>query len=327
MSTHIKFVEKVEKAAEAISCYYPLFVEAITIDIEYNGSLSFVWEHLERLGISKDNEASHSLIAEGFCKEGDARKVFCEGDPPVIPVPWFRKIWAVLSDGQPTSTEIASVRSHNVNDIDKLAQIMVDQRPASQWRDEDLIKAYSPDCSSEIIDEFAKRTNGVAVIAFENESAGTVDVEITMELLRQSRRRSLPKIYKKDGKVYKLHVVGDFPSEIYEESPLVPGTLLFYGNCDVCGMDFTGVSKEARQFLRIAYDEGVTPKNSDRMAMLGLISVAKIGIEELKRIFPEVGIIYDVLAKTDGLPSLKNINSKSNGTVNSDPFGKGNKKF
>jgi len=325
MSTHIKFVEKVEKAAEAISCYYPLFVEAITIDIEYNGSLSFVWEHLERLGISKDNEASHSLIAEGFCKEGDARKVFCEGDPPVIPVPWFRKIWAVLSDGQPTSTAIGKGKT----DITGLAELIIGQRPASQWSDKALIEAYSTDCSGEIIDEFKKRADGKEIIAFEDESAGIVNVDITVNLLRESRRRITPKIIKisGNGKVYKLYTVGDFPSEIYEESPLAPGTLLFNGNCDVCGMDFSEISKEAKQFLRVAYNEGKTPKNSDRISLRMLISAAKSGLGELKDVFPEVGIVYDELLKTDELPSLKSVNSKSNGTVNSDPFGKGNKKF
>jgi len=314
MSTHIKLVEKVGKAAEVIS--HIVLIE----DAE-----SFVWEKLATLGIEKDNEASHSLIAEGFCKEGDARKVFCEGSPPVIAVPWFRKIWAILSDGQPTSTEISGTFTGR-EDIKEIAQIMVGQRPAAQWNDKALIEAYSPDCSGEIIDEFKKRADGRAIIAFENESAGTVNVDITVELLRQSRRRNTPKIYKADGRVYKLYTVGDFPSEIYEESPLAPGTLLYNGSCEVCGMDFTGVSKEARQFLRVAYNRGDTPKNSDRINMLGLVTWAKKGIEELKNVFPEAGMDYDELAKTDELPSLKSVTANQNGQVGSDPFS-GNKRF
>jgi hypothetical protein len=312
MSTHINLVEKVVKAAEIIS-----HIKSIE-----NAEI-FVWEKLATLGIEKDSEASHSLIADGFCKEGDARKVFCEGSPPVIAVPWFRKIWAVLSDGQPTSTEIG--KTQNATNLEGLAGIIAGQRPASQWSDKALIEAYSPDCSGEIIDEFKKRADGRAIIAFENESAGTVNVAITVELLRQSRRRNTPKIYKTDGKVYKLYTVGVFPSEIYEESPLAPGTLLYNGSCEVCGMDFTGVSKEARQFLRVAYNEGVTPRKSDRMAMLGIVTAAKSGIEELKNIFPEVGIVYDELAKTDELPSLKSTTANQNGNDVSDPFG--NKRY
>jgi len=323
MSTHINLVEKVVKAAETISGYSKLFGPEGS---EYGKSLPFIWKNLEKLGIFENNEKSHFLIEEGFCKEGDARAVFCEGDPPVIPVPWFRKIWAILSDGQPTSTEISGTFTGKEN-LKELAQIMVGQRPASQWRDEDLIKAYNVDCSSEILDELAKRADGRAVVAFSNESTGTVDVEITKELLRQSRRRPLPKIYKKDGKAYKLHLVGDFPSEIYEESPLAPGQFLFNGNCEVCGMDFTGVSKEARQFLRVAYNEGVTPKNSDRISLGMLVAAAKSGIAELRNVFPDVGIKYDELAKTDELPSLKSVNSNQNGTTQSDPFGKGNIRY
>jgi len=324
MSTHINFVEKVEKAAMSISGYTELFAESITIDIEYNGSLSFIWGLLEKLGITKDNEESHSLIANGFCKEGDARAVFCEGDPPVIPVPWFRKIWAILSDAKTAQTKEDGTATKLINYLDG-------NRPVTQWSDKTLIEAYSPDCSSEILDDFKRRANGKAVVAFENESAGTVNVEITLELLRQSRRRSIPKIYKKDGKVYRLYAVGDHPSEIYEESPLSPGTLLYENYCDSCGMDFTGVSKEAKQFLRVAYNEGVTPKKSDRMAMIGIVAAAKTGLEELKKFFPEVGIIYDELAKTDELPSLKSITSHHKqlkwDQVKSDPFGSGNKRF
>jgi hypothetical protein len=320
MSTHIKFAEKVVKAAEVIS-------QSVAFKSEGNSNLenaeTFVWEKLEKLGIVQGDAASYSLIAEGYCKEGDARAVFCEGSPPVIAVPWFRKIWAVLSDGKPT--EISGTFSGN-EDIKELAKIMVGDRPASQWADKALIEAYSPDCSGEIIDEFKKRADGRAIIAFENESAGTVDVSITVELLRQSRRRNTPKIYKANGRVYKLYTVGVFPSEIYEESPLAPGTLLYNGNCEVSGMDFTGVSKEARQFLRVAYNEGVTPRKSDRMAMLGIVTAAKSGIEELKNIFPEVGIVYDELAKTDELPSLKSTTANQNGNSNSDPFN-GNKRF
>ena len=342
MSTHIKFVEKVKKAAEAISIFPNLFSSQTSRGMDRNQpemdkiiensvekSEALIWYCLEKMGILKDEENTHSLIAEGFCKEGDARKEFCESMPSIrfndehnsafLPVPWFRKMWAVLSDGKPTETSSGT-------EVGAIAELIAGNRPASQWSDKVLIEAYSPDCSGEILDELKKRADDKAIIAFEDESAGTVNVDITVELLRQSRRRNTPKIYKKDGKVYKLYVVGDFPSEIYEESPFSPGTLLYNGSCDDCGIDFTGVSKEARQFLRVVYNEGVTPKKSDRMAMLGLVTAAKSGIDELKKIFPEVGIVYDDLAKTDELPSLKSVNAKQN-KVNSDPFGgNGNKR-
>ena len=324
MSTHIKLVEKVVQAAEVI-----FHIDSISVHINENrrkeDAESLVWKKLATLGITKDNEASHSLIVDGFCKEGDARAVFCEGEPPVIAVPWFRKIWAILSDGQPTSTEISETFTGKEN-LKELAKIMVGDRPASQWSDKALVEAYNADCSGEVLAEFKKRANNYAIVAFEDASAGIVNVDITLELLRQSRRRNTPKIYKADGKVYKLHFVGDFPCEIYEESPLAPGKLLYNGFCEVCGMDFAEVSKEARQFLRVAYNKGVTPKTSDRMAMLGLVTMAKNGIEELKNVFPEVGIVYDELAKTDELPSLKSVTANKDGNVKSDPFN-GNKRF
>ena len=320
MSTHINLVEKVKKAAEVISHIKSVYKDRTLEDVE-----SLVWEKLATLGIEKDNEASHSLIADGFCKEGDARAVFCEGEPPTIPVPWFRKIWAILSDGKPTSTEISGTFTGK-EDLKEIAQIMVGQRPASQWNDKDIIEAYNIDCSSEVLEEFKKRADGKTVVAFEDRNSGKVNVEITLAMLRTSRRRTvIPIVYSHLSQAYRLFTVGDFPSEIYEESPLSPGTLLFKDYCEDCYMDFSGVSKEARQFLRIAYNEGVTPKKSDRMAILGLISAAKTGIQELKRLFPEIGIIYDELESTDNLPSLKNNNATNRESVKSDPFG--NKRF
>jgi len=335
MTTHIKFVEKVEKAAEIISQIKVFRAEGQSEG--YNQSTEsydslekakdFIWSKFAALGISKEDEASHSLIAEGYCKEGDARTVFCERHFPVISVPWFRKIWEIFSDGQPLSTE-NETKTHGTSDVSgSIVELIKSSKPASQWRDRDLIEAYNIDSDGEISDELKKRSDGQAVVVFSDENAGIVDVEITGDLLRQSRRRQLPKIYKKDGKVYKLYVVGDFPSEIYEESPLAPGTLLFNGNCEVCGMDFSGVSKEARQFLRVAYNEEATPKENDRIAMLGLVAAAKSGVEELRRIFPEVGIVYDELAKTDELPSLKSVNAVENKSENSDPFGRGNQRY
>lgn len=317
MNTHINLVEKVSTAAEAISGYSEIFQGDHADRIVSAEDL--IWRQLGNLGITKDNEESHSLIADGFCKEGDARAIFCEGDPPVLPLPWFRKMWVILSDAETVETG---------NPVADAIKGVVDaSKSPSQQKDEPIIEAYGIDCSGEILDEFKKRAGGKAVVAFEDESTGTVNVEITLEVLRQSRRRNLPKIYKNGDNVYKLYTVGDFPSEIYEESPLAPGKLLFNGYCDETEMNFSNVSKEARQFLRVAYNKNKTPGNSDRMAMLGLVSAAEKGISELKKLFPTVGIDYDGLAKTDDLPSLKRTSSDETSTEGaSDPFG-GNKRF
>ena len=305
MSTH--FLSLVEKTANQV------ISKALNLSPE--DSLNTLWAYLVDLGITKENADSHSLISEGFCKEGDARVVFCESNPPVLPVPWFRKAWSILSE----NANMPEDKPKDKGDATRIIEALASNRPVSQWKDRELVEAYCIDASSEVIDELKKRAAGKAVVAFDDISKGRIDIDVTFDMLRESRRRKLPKMFNQDGKVYQLYVVGDFPSVIYEESPLVPGSMLFNGFCDKCEMSFDGVSKEARQFLRVIVNEGRCPSLSDRMSILGLISAAKSGVEELSKLFPSVSIKFDELQRKENLPSLKADSSDESKAA--DPFG------
>ena len=87
-NTSTPLAEAVKKATKEVVEKIPNF------ECESKGS--YIWERLGTLGITPDDTESHKLIAEGFCREGDARHVFCEGLPPAMPVPWFRKMWSMF---------------------------------------------------------------------------------------------------------------------------------------------------------------------------------------------------------------------------------------
>lgn len=307
MATH--FLSLVEKTANQ--------VVSKALGLSSEDALNKLWAYLVDLGITKENVDSHSLISEGFCKEGDARAVFCEGSPPVLSVPWFRKAWLILSE----NSDMPEDKPKEKGDATRIIEALTSNRPVSQWKDRELVEAYCIDASSEVIDELKKRAGGKAIIAFDDISKGRIDIDITFDMLRESRRRKLPKMFNQDGKVYQLYIVGDFPSVIYEESPLVPGSMLFNGFCDKCEMSFDGIAKEARQFLRVIVDEGRCPSLSDRMSILGLIAAAKSGVDELRKLFPSVSIRFDELQRKEELPSLKADSSDEAKSKVTDPFG------
>jgi len=303
MSNQVKsMVERVAQAASEVLLNAPGLIDHDQGDrIEQAEKL--IWERLGELGISKESVDSHSLINDGYCKEGDARHVFCEGNPPVLPVPWFRKLWSVLS-GQTVSSDSSIGDSGTV--ASAIENAFTKNRPVSQWGDKELVESYGIDCSTEIQDEFSKRSKEQAVVAFKDENSDEVDVEVTLDVLRQSRRRrNIPKTIRKDGKVYRLMEVGQFPSVVYEESPLVPGSLLLNGYCEASQADFSDVGNRERQFIRVVVDEGEAPDIDNRMSIVGIVSTAEKGISELEKLFPNVAIKFRELDKTDGLPSLK----------------------
>lgn len=308
MSTH--FLSLVEKTANQV-------ISKAFNTTSQEEATSVLWDKLRDLGITKENVDSHSLISEGFCKEGDARVIFCESSPPVLPVPWFRKAWSILSE----NANMPEDKQKDKGDATRIIEAIASNRPVSQWKDRELVEAYGIDASSEVIDELKKRAYGKAIIAFDDISKGKIDVDITFDMLRESRRRKLPNIFNQDGRVYLLYVVGDFPSVIYEESPLVPGSMLFNGFCDKCEMSFDGIDKEAKQFLRVIVEEGRCPSLSDRMSILGLIAAAKSGIGELRKLFPSVSIKFDELKRKENLPSLKADSSDESKSKVADPFG------
>jgi len=332
------FEEKVQKTVDEIISKIPNYKldevavykedgeHVETVNLEKNPE-DFVWDRLRGLGIVKNNEDSYQLIEQGFCKEGDARVVFCETLFPRMPIPWFRKMWSILS---PATAYIKTDENTTIGtgiDPNSSSSIIVDvlreNRPVSQMKDIELVEQYATDALPQIIDELAKRAKGKAVVVFNKDK--TVNKSLTLQFLRDARRKKIPKTYQKEGIMYTLKNVGDFPNDIDEESPLAPGNILCNGYCDVCEMDFSEVSAETRQFLRLVYNDnkGIV---TNRMTLVGLIATAKSGVDALSKVFPSVAVKYEELKELGKLPSLKTNQSNDESTGGSDPFGK-NKRY
>jgi hypothetical protein len=287
----------------------------------------YVWDRLQRLGVEKGNVESYSIIDDGYCREGDARSVFCELMQPTMPIPWFRKMWSILCPAtsyyDSTDTNIAVDTDKAAGITQTLSDFVKSNRPISQWKDIELIEAYTLDALPEIIDELAKRSQNKAVMVYNRDK--TLNKELSLKFLRDSRRKKVPETYAKNGRAYILKKVGDFPEDIQEESPIIPGNILVDGYCDVSELDYSDVPMASRQFLRLIVQHN--DHGGSRMELVKLVKMAEKGVEELSNIFPSVANEFERLKETGNLPSLKVLNSNNEANGKSDPFGNGNKRF
>jgi len=224
--------------------------------------VAFIEDRLAKLGIY--GEEDHEILTSSDCTEGDARCVFCEGEPPVLPVPRFKRVWRILKAGAENPEEKsledllggsgAGAGGHTLLPVDMPRQF----RPHGQWKDSELLEAYGPDCDVEIFSVLGTRSHGRAFIVFEDGNDNVVDVESTLKVLRLARRQETPDTFLTDRGVRKLYPVGVFPSIYQTECPLHPGTLLFGDYCEDCKASWEGLTYKQLQFARIVMenDEG-----------------------------------------------------------------------
>ena len=295
---------KVKKAAEVVISI-PGLAEEGNAYTPF-GAEEYIWNKLAEMQIGKD-ETSHEMLMSEYTKEGDMRAVFCEGSKKIA-VPWFRKIFAILKGKNGIETEVKDESNEVVSSIQELIK---SNRLISQWKDGELVSALNPDCSYEIVDELKKRSNGWSVVAFEDEEKEVVNIEVTLKMLQQSRRREVPQMIRQNGKTYRLYEVGKWPNAVFMECPLHEGVLLTENYCDECEVDYDGISKDALVFLRVLSNRGDINDN-DKLRLKDLVKTAREeGVKGLRELFPKAAFEYDDLKKSDELPSLKSRTSVS----------------
>jgi len=324
----IEFNEKVVEAAKVLEAI-PGFCGMLNGDHDWSDAdraRAYVWKRLSQLGIYQDEE-SYELLLSDDCHEGEARRIFCENGEPNIPPIRFKRVWSILKGAsvKPEAAVSAPATSDVSAAIEGMAEMIQANKPLGQWTDEDLLKLYSPDVSSSIIEELEKRSKNRPFVVFKDEAEGTIDTEATLRLLKEARKRETPVHYKVADSLKRVFVAGDFPAQVFYECPLHPGVLLFDGYCDECGHTWEGVSNEARQFCRVILDEGEEPH--EKPSLRQLINTARQGgDDDLKGDYPKVYNRFKELDTEDRLPSLKSRTATAE-PDGSDPFSPGNKRY
>jgi len=263
----------------------------------------YICNRLAVLGIysgSPETDAeSLKLLLSDDCPEGEARRVFCENGEPNLPVVRFKAVWRVLKD-VPEAIEVSDVPDATVEALKEMVRA---NRFHSQWSDRELLAAYTPDAPAELVEALNRRANGRAFIIFVDEKENVLDIEASLRLLREARRRETPVHFKVADCLKRLYRAGEFPSLVHLECPFHSGVLLMDGYCDECGHSWEGVSYEVMQFARMVRDAGEAPKSSPGVRQF--IHHAMGGLQTLRRDYPKVGVSYEEAEVDCQLPSLR----------------------
>jgi hypothetical protein len=276
---------------------------------------------LEKLGIYNDDLSLEILLSEDT-KEGDARKVFCENNDPAynLPIARFRRLWSILKEGSNPSSNKSDVSPDK-----NFTSLIETLKPVSQLSDRELLERYISGNDSETEKELKTRSHDRNFVVFSGKEQ--INIDMTLKMLRDARRREMPKTFNDGTETYILYKIGESPEQVFEICP-VTGDILLDGYSDKIGVKWS-IPLEGRQFAWIMKDQGI------EMTALTIRDVQKTyqeagagknattegdshGIKALKAIYPKIGVIFHDLKITGDLPSLKSSNKKSK----QDPFGK-----
>ena len=281
---------------------------------------NLIWNRLSLIGLYNDQDSYDMMMSEIF-KEEDGRLAFCESEKPHIPLIRFKKIWSILKrrDSDSVLEDVMSGKNVSNMELEEAANhenmkafhshnALIDSlKPIGQLTDEELLKRYNPECSSDVVEELLRRSKGRPFVAFDNEKEGKINLEVSLRMLKESRKREMPIHYKVSDLLFRLFVAGVFPSLVFYECPVHKGVLLLDGYCDECGHSWEGVDYKVRQFVRLIVELGQCPK--ERPSLRQLIADARSctadEMNALELDYPNVATVFRERCEEDNLPSLR----------------------
>lgn len=285
----LSFSERVEKAAKAAKVDKDKLLTA-----------------LSGIGVEPDDEDSLE-VARVY---GDIEKVFTDAGAKPARAAMGVDVLIRLDDAE--EAEYVKLAEQPKSDV---AQLLEAQRPVEQWKDQELVEAYGIDGDLRVTDTLAKRSKGQAFVVFNDD--GSTDVELTVELLRLTRRQTIPEKYpNKDGKLKSVYRIGEFPMTYVEESPLFEDVILVNGFCQESNLSWANVSIDDRVIVRVAAETVVMP--TDHLSVKQLVErIEKEGDARFLLTGP-IEHKYSELENDNRLPRLRRKYStrKNNG----DPF-------
>lgn len=251
-----------------------------------------------------------------------------------FPLPRLRYAISILRGTAPEdpSANIKSPMMEEVrsqSEVKELTEAIIKglafSKPLEQMKTDELLRAYLAEDDQDLEAELIRRSYGKRFIVVRG--SDNVDIELSLEILKRARKKEeIPTSYVgADGEFLSIYTVMEYSpaSRVMEESPLSPSTFLFDGYCEASGINFTGIPLECRQIMRIiavmAKDRGEALRKTE---MRRMVEVARKGLQELAKEYPEEYSHFCKLKSVDMLPSLKRHRApelrKSSGR---DPFG------
>ena len=270
---------------------------------------------LADLGVGIEDDDATDIIEQSLAWEEAKGPLVAKG----VKLARFNAGWTVLCGREFPPKPPQGLTLGNPGN-DSLVELIKSQRPASQWKSEELLTAYSEDCPEDVISELSRRAKDEPVIVFQDN--GKINVDASLALLKQVRSGGkIPDMYiskNVDGEqcVTKTCRVNEWPMKFIEECPIHDDVVLAAGFCEKCQANWQNISLVNRQIVRVAADEEVVPDNP--MVIIALIEeIEKEGNSPLLKV-PSVKLSWEERSKDGDLPKLTRRLSRDK--KNADPF-------
>jgi hypothetical protein len=317
-----KLQERVKKAAEVLKPYLKSNTEQL------------IMRTLLNMGID-GSEIGFKILECELTNAADfltALRAIDDSHVKSVPEPRVKVAWLILQGYDPFKPlEISTTSPHTLDVkgdvnltgnllkngnrfdaaiVDAVLQQLDKQKPVGQWADVDLLKSYGKGCPMSVEEELAKRAHNRPVIVFSDNT--TVNVDISLILLRQARNNDTPSTFIVDGLLKEVYKIGDFPVNVMYECPIHSNVLLLNGYCEECGMEWKDIddNKDKYVFLRLASE-------TTKIEPIALRMYIQQSFDELVKLFPKVLLTYKALKEEERLPTLKRRLSKNK---QGDPF-------
>jgi hypothetical protein len=196
-----------------------------------------------------------------------------------------------------------------------IAQTMVELtkslRDPKQMKDKELLELYDKERDYEVGNELHRRASYQHIIVLkpgsDKDGKKDIDIEMSLELLKRSRRMVNPSLVRQGDVFVNVYRVTELdPEEQIVETCPFDGEITYKNYCEKCGSDFSGVGDEERAYIKLITEVESFDRlsRSDRDAVL--ISAGK-GITDLQKTWPGVWKIFSDLKLVGDLPKLRKI--------------------
>lgn len=191
-------------------------------------------------------------------------------------------------------------------EISMLEQLLKSSRPVQQWSDEEILKAYIESDREDLESELNKRAKGQRFIVLTGKEPEEIDIDATLKMLKRARKETIPSYIKTaDNKVINIYRVEEYhlDNRARAESPLRPAVALFDDFCHVSNVNFSGITQEARVYIRLIHERYGDLSRSDENDMV--FTARKEGYAGLVALYPELEQTYRAREIEGTLPSLR----------------------
>lgn len=257
---------------------------------------------LADLGVTGEDEQSLVIIeSEEFLPMGDLRLAFV--DSKLTQIARLRAAMPHLRGATRIENVAPSTNGENsIGDVAGAIKNLADANvPKGDWNDRKLLEAYDED-ATEVGEVLRKRSKGRYCIVFKKD--GTVNVEISLGLLRTAKRQHTSDQHRVSGQVVRVYRPGEFLAKALDESPFMVGVPLVNDYCAKSDTDWTDIEQKKRVLIRIHIMKVETARLSTR-EMKAICKDARMDITEFSKTLSTAMLLYDELEEQDSLPKLK----------------------